>query len=127
MRARSAPSGRVAASSHSPAASTEGRWHDIRPIATGALVPSHSPAAPDVLPATGTLPDRILRDVLHQHVAIVDEAIGSCRCAEAQSLMASMPSRLSSSRWFRMLWSISGECGAQSKISSTTRSGSRVR
>jgi pimeloyl-ACP methyl ester carboxylesterase len=50
-----------------------------------------------------------------------------CRCAVVQSLIASMPSRLSFPRWFRISWSTSGECGSQSKSSATTRSGSRVR
>lgn len=48
-------------------------------------------------------------------------------CAVDQSLIASMPSRLSSSRWFRMSRSASGECPSQSKTSPITRSGCRVR
>ena len=50
-----------------------------------------------------------------------------CFAGGAQSLIASMPSRLSSSRRSRMSWSTSGECGSQSKNSPTTRRGSRVR
>ena len=54
-------------------------------------------------------------------------ALRSRRVAIAHSLIASTPSRLSSSRRLRIRWSTSGGCGAQSKISPTTRSGCRVR
>ena len=51
----------------------------------------------------------------------------SCRPEPAHSLIASMPCRLSSSRWSSMCWSTSGGCGSQSRTSPTTRRGSRVR